>query len=339
MKRCVAALLAAALAGPVAVAAADQLLFNGRTSYVTGTAGLVAWSSCADLSNSRHCRLRYLLGGRLSFAAVPEQRPFHGFDVDAGLDGRGRRTLIYSRCGGRGVGEYAPNTRKGCRLFVYRPGDRREHRVRVPVPKGQSAYEPAIDGDRIVYFTSRSTDEPKRSDRPVMNIWDGRHVRRMRIGTYLPADPDTDFTTPDVGPVRVDAAGGEIALIWLYQAQGTASGCGSNDLDEADALEAWIVEPDGQRHRVETTGKRCRPPGAIDPGAVAITGDGTTVVGGYVISVGDQVARFAPDGNRLSQAMLADGGGLTGFGSYGVTGFVYGTDHEPPNGIFVGSSE
>jgi hypothetical protein len=334
MRRRACSVLIALWASGTGTAYAQTPLFVGITDHLTGYADVIAWGSCSDIERTKHCRLRYMRDGTVRFAPIREQSRYHWFDVDAGRDVSGRLTFIYSRCGGHGTSEEVPNARKGCRLYTYRPGDRYEHRLQVPIPKGQSAYKPAIDGNRTVYFTSRSTDNPRRSDRPVMNVWDGKHLHRAHIGSYAPGQVDAN--EPAMGPVRVDAADGAIVVVWKYQAPETL--CHPSGLDnEYEATEVWLVDSAGRRRRLITTAgcAAYQRSDVIRADAATITGDHTIVAAGGTDGDGWQVARFAPDGTSITQHRMPKQGPYTGLGATSGSIFVFGTyGIDDPLGIY-----
>lgn len=94
-------------------------------------------------------------GARVSRVPIPSRAGV--FDVDLGPGPSGRTVAAYSRCRGS-------TSSRGCRIFTYDFGRKRERRLREVDEPGRSEFSPSIWSRRIAY-ASRSDHPRTASDR------------------------------------------------------------------------------------------------------------------------------------------------------------------------------
>lgn len=214
------AVLAAAVAAP---AARGEVVERQRAATsIAAWDGYAAWSR---YEGPRRFRLVIWHEGRIRRAAVPARAA--AFDVDLGLDARGRVVAVYSRCARIDRQQplywlpvHAFDDR--CDLYVYDVEARRERRLARPSRRASSEFLPAIDRGRLVF--ARNAPVRGRSPRvPELVSAQLSPYREQRLARPRGRANDA-VTDRNLGPNTIDAADGLAVVGWNHVPPRSACG-------------------------------------------------------------------------------------------------------------------
>jgi hypothetical protein len=198
-----------------------------QATTVAASAGHVVWSTYD--SRKGLYRLTQRFRGKTSFLPVaPRSVPF---DVDLGVDARGRVLAAYSRCKHEsneldGAGDLPDYTRgRGCDIYAFDFHSRREFKVKGASSKTASEYLPTVSALRqrsgarvsLVAF-GRTYDERRgRQGRYKLSRLPDLYFRPLGDrgrSRRLPAGPRGRVGGP--GPSRLDLDGRYLVFDWTY---------------------------------------------------------------------------------------------------------------------------
>lgn len=223
---------------PAASAANLRVLAReARPTSVSGYGDVVAWSSFHH--TTRRYALTIAVRGRIHAAPVAERAV--PFDVDVGPGPDGDPTVVYSRC------RREPDSRshadlpvygvgRGCEIYSYDIGARREHKVAVGVSREFSQYQPSIWRGRIAYVARRWP-----LGHPRVFLSDRRAAPRQLKGGPLgettgPSPGGHVFPeTFGPGPLQLDLVGTRVAVVWERRGSTCPFRAGESDVTLTDA--------------------------------------------------------------------------------------------------------
>ncbi|MDA0178693.1 hypothetical protein OJ997_00175 [Solirubrobacter phytolaccae] len=202
-------MLTAALAAAVVSPARAEVV--AREQAATSVA---AWGSYAAWSRYEGRRFRLIVwhGGRARHADVAPRGA--AFDVDLGVDRRGRVVAVYSRCARydrqqlrTGLPIHVFNAR--CDLYEYDVAARRERRLARPSRRARSEFLPAIDRGRLVF--ARGARRGVRIPELVSATFSPYREQRLP----RPGGRQTDVADGgNRGPTAIDATDGLAVVGW-----------------------------------------------------------------------------------------------------------------------------
>jgi len=211
VSRLVAAACVCALAA-AAPARAEEIAREQAATSVAVHGTYSAWSHF----DGRRFRLVLWHDGTLETAPIPSRAA--AFDVDLGLDRRGRLVAVYSRCAKtfpqlprETPPIHAYDTR--CDLYRYDVLSRREARIAQPSRKRTSEFLPAIAGGRLVF--ARQEPAPPRLDPRIPAIVSARMSPYREQALARPAGRAGDAAVGgNLGPLSIDADRGRAVVGW-----------------------------------------------------------------------------------------------------------------------------
>jgi hypothetical protein len=163
-------LLGLALAWPAASASADVALTMDRTATnLSAHHGQLVWTRIAKDGRARLVRR---VGGQNKDVRVPTKSGL--FDPDTGTSHGGHQVIVYTRCAGV--------SGKGCDIWLYNDGTRREHKVPGAARASCSEFAPSIWIGTIAFARSGP------GSCPGLYVLRRGHLRRL--DTRTPAQTD-----------------------------------------------------------------------------------------------------------------------------------------------------
>lgn len=168
--RAASLVLGLAVAWPAAVASADVTISKDRTaSNLSAHHGQLVWSRVAKYGRARLVRR---VGETNKDVGVPPKAGL--FDPDTGTSRGGHQVIVYTRCAGA--------SGKGCDIWLYNDGTRREHKVAGASRASCSEFAPSIWVGTIAFARGGPGQCPG-----LYVLWRG-HVRRL--DTRTPSQTD-----------------------------------------------------------------------------------------------------------------------------------------------------
>lgn len=224
---------------------------------ISGLGDRVVWSEPTG-TDRRYRLMQSVDGGPAApVAGVPTRRG--PFDVELGIDGRGRLVAVYSRCARQRVSEPRSgspfprlDTASGCAVHQYRFADERERLLRRP-PRNRSEYLPSRWGAKlaVVQRDERLRRSSRRAVRiAIVDLRSGR--RRWEQGgtrsAYVPprAGGGRTGTARGPGPIGLDLRDGRLTYSWAVEPRYCA---GMNRLAPT-LTQVWLNDVRGRGHRL-----------------------------------------------------------------------------------------
>ena len=209
------------LRGPVAYADPDaELARAARPAPAAAYAGNAAFSAYDAASGVYRLMLRRRDGSTDALPVAPRGVPF---DVDLGPGPDGHLTAAYSRCRTEPRtesldGMVLPWTGRGCDLYRYDVGARRETLLRGASTEQASEFLPSIWGGEVAFARVYERRPGRRGDLPYL------YVRPLAGGASTRLAGGSRGVDGGPGPRAIDHYGRRIAFTWdLRTADGYAS--------------------------------------------------------------------------------------------------------------------
>jgi hypothetical protein len=278
MKRIAALAVAGLIMVPAAARAATTTTLAGlpgAAQALTAYGGWVVWSA-RDASGMWY--LTSWHDGQVArLPAAPRSSPF---DADAGPDGQGRPTLVYSRCtrdpstanNTAPVPDWA--TARGCRLYLQTLGHGHERRLGgvLTGARTDSNYAPSIWGDRIAFARLASRAHTAQ----ILLYRNGARLHRLAGGTPPCVHTITSCTPKQghAGALALDLGPRVLALSWLIRAPNVGG--------VADGTELLAVPLDGRPNTLAESGFFSGTCGALTPNSPNAAGTGVA----YLLNIG-----------------------------------------------------
>jgi hypothetical protein len=162
--------LGLAIGWPVGAASADILISTDRTATnLSAHHGQLVWSRVAKDGRARLVRR---VGGTNKDIRVPKKDGL--FDPDTGTSHGGHQVIVYTRCAGA--------SGKGCDIWLYNEGTRREHKVGGAASATCSEFAPSIWIGTVAFARSGPGSCP--------GLYVLRRGRVRRLDTRTPAQTD-----------------------------------------------------------------------------------------------------------------------------------------------------
>jgi hypothetical protein len=263
-----AAGFAAGADAALAAAATERTTVVARVpnaTAVAGHGGRVVWSRYSPRTERFALMTRYR--GRTARVDVRETRS--AFDVDLGPGPSGATVAVYSRC--RTEPGFVPSRGfaepRGCDLYLYDFGKRRERRLGAVSTEAESEYHPSVWRNRVAFARSRDRARTRREvvGAVVVDRLDGRGRARELRGTI------GELSESTAAVQATDISGDHVAFSWATFLEG----CRPGDQPLPSGLkyeqkELWVGHADGTRTLVEKGG--CGGP-VYELGAPQLSGD------------------------------------------------------------------